>query len=411
MWNKKNSEKIRPMKSKYITSSIIVFLFLYLFLIFDVNFHGPDEPIYYAYTASIIEDGDLNIINQIDRSQYAFVVSETYNWPDNHSYGGITLWIPFYAYAKLVYFLGAKFNLQSLTGWNFSKVAKCAMSFSTIVFALLTILLTYKLCKGLVPPKIASSAIAIISVGTPFFYYVLHDVGQANVIGCFLSVLTILFCMYMVDMKRRHWFLYGMFFSLCLAVRIELWLQLVFICPLFVLLCKSKRIDWRNGIYFFLGFMPLFLLRGVNAYIKYGALHMEELLPLYTVSHFYSPFNGLFSAYRGVFYTSPILYICVLGIIFVVINLFKNHHSENRTQDFFLFMLALYLLIKLFLIRRAFGFGIDILGSRWLLSEFPIFVVLFAQVFLRGGRSLSFMTSTSEACCLPRFTGYQGPRK
>ena len=50
-------------------------LFLYLFLIYDSNFHGADEPVYYSYTASVVEDGDLNIIDQASPNFDTFLVT------------------------------------------------------------------------------------------------------------------------------------------------------------------------------------------------------------------------------------------------------------------------------------------------------------------------------------------------
>ena len=69
-------------------STFLLFLtFLSLFLVFDTKFHGPDQPIYYAYTASLVEDGDLNVVNQLNPKQdkYYFPfgrlgVSKTYNF-------------------------------------------------------------------------------------------------------------------------------------------------------------------------------------------------------------------------------------------------------------------------------------------------------------------------------------------
>ena len=93
---------------------IAIFFFLYLFFVYDANFRGPDNPIYYAYTASVVEDGDLNAVNHLDQNYPYFLpsgkigVSSTYNLPDFHNNGGVVLWAPFYLYAKFMYFLNRK---------------------------------------------------------------------------------------------------------------------------------------------------------------------------------------------------------------------------------------------------------------------------------------------------------------
>jgi len=65
------------MKLKFGKYFFIILFFLYLFFVYDTGFHGPDEPIYLAYTASIVEDGDLNAINNFYRD--GKFVSKTYN--------------------------------------------------------------------------------------------------------------------------------------------------------------------------------------------------------------------------------------------------------------------------------------------------------------------------------------------
>ncbi len=373
------------MKAKY---CVILLLFVYFFAVYDINFHGPDEHIYYAYSTSIVEDGDLNIINQIGLDQSNFYVSKTYNLPDFHSYGSVVLFMPFYGYAKFIYLLAGKLGLENMTAWDFNRIAKCVMSFSTIIFGLFIIFFTYKLCRSFFSSKISLCSVVAISLGTPFFYYAIHDVGQASIAGCLLAVLSIWLCAYMVNMKRLEWFLYGLFFSVCVAVRIEFWLQLFFMLPFFVILRKLNKIEWQNIIYFSAGFIIIFLLRTINAYIKFGSFHLEELALVVMTPHYYCPFNGLFSQYRSVFYTSPILYICLAGFIFVVAGILRNHDKERRMRDIFIFILSAYLVIKLFLIRKAFGIGIEILGPRWLLMDFVIFVLLFAKLLQEAGKPL-----------------------
>ena len=86
---------------------IVTFLsFLVFFSIYNVKFVGPDHPIYLAYTASIVEDGDLNAVNHLNEYYPYYLpggkigVSNTYNLPDQHNHGGVILWLPFYLYAK-----------------------------------------------------------------------------------------------------------------------------------------------------------------------------------------------------------------------------------------------------------------------------------------------------------------------
>ncbi|GEM_PF-2881932 len=61
--------------------------FVFLLFICDTGFPGPDEPIYFASPANAVEDGDLNIVNQLYAPGTSFLVSKTLNFPDFHNHG------------------------------------------------------------------------------------------------------------------------------------------------------------------------------------------------------------------------------------------------------------------------------------------------------------------------------------
>jgi len=371
------------MKVKNIELFIFALFFLYLFFTYNVNFHGPDEPIYFAYTSSIVEDHDLNPVNRV-YYEFGSPVSETYNLPDWHSYAGVVLWSPFYLYAKSIYSLAANFNLTSLSNYGFNKIAQCAMSFSTVLFAFFTIFLTYTFCKLFFSGRKSLLSTIAIFFGTPFFYYILVEPGNANIIGSLFAVILIWFSFYITDFKEKSWFLYGLFFSICIAVRAELWLLGL---PMFLLslaLSVPKKERWKKILYFSLGFLFIFTLRSVNAYLKYGTLHLEEIFYLSSLLRYKTTFSfsGLFSSFRGILYTSPILYLCLIGFLAVVLDLFSRIKYKNlreNKKEIFIFILSLYFLFKLLFIGRIYSPGGDTLSTRLLLSEFPIMVLLCAR--------------------------------
>jgi len=122
------------MKIKVVITVGVLF-FLYLFLSFNTNFYGPDMPIYYAYTHSIVEDGDLNLadfkisglnIPRFRDEPYCYRtkgVSKTYNFPGFHSHGGIIMWVPFYLYGKVVSGVSAATNILMIKELGTEKVA------------------------------------------------------------------------------------------------------------------------------------------------------------------------------------------------------------------------------------------------------------------------------------------------
>ncbi|MFA5356956.1 MAG: tetratricopeptide repeat protein [Candidatus Omnitrophota bacterium] len=376
------------MSKKYIGYLVISSIFIYMFVVYNINFRGPDQPVYYAYTASIVDDGDLNAVNHLD-SRYPqfdrFTVSKTYNLPDFHNHGGVVLWAPFYVYAKLIYFLADKLKLTGITGYGFENIAKCVMSLSTVTFAFLAGLFIYLFVKMFSPARAAAYSLTAIFLGTPLFYYVLFEGGNANILACLFAILSVWFCSCTVNFKKIHWFLYGAFFSFCVTLKSELWFQLFFIVPFFIALFLSKRTSWKGAAYFLIGFLPILFMRGVNAYLKYGTVHLEEVI--YFVSARFHPgycFNGLFNPYRGIIYTSPVFYICLLGFALVVFGVLKNMRSPDKdrgAQDLFLLILSSYVILKLFLVGRIFSPAGSGLSMRVFISEVPVLVVLYARAY------------------------------
>jgi hypothetical protein len=377
----------------------IVFLsfFIYLFVVYDVNFNGPDCPVYLAYTASVVDDGDLNAAKHSGSSYYRFrpladkiPLSKTYNLPDYHNHAGVVLWVPFYVYAKLAGSVADRLNIKRLTASLLDRLARCALSFSTITFTFFTVLLTYMLSRIFFPDKLALCSCLAIFFGTPFVYYALQETGNATIVACLLSIVSIWFCFYALGIKRRHWFLYGLFFSICVAVKSELWLQVFFIFPFFIYLLRRKQTSLINGVYFVIGIIPGLALKAINDYIKYAALHIGELNLFGFGKNFYF-FKQLFSSYRGFFYTSPVFYICLLGAIFLIINSARNIKSrdEKKLQDHLFLILTSYLIIKIVILSYRYAWGGGSAGSRVLLTEYPIFVLLYARAL--SGKTRRFI--------------------
>jgi tetratricopeptide (TPR) repeat protein len=362
-------------------------LLLYFFLVFDVNFSGPDEPVYFAYTKSLVEDGDLNIADQL-YNDYGQYVSPTYNLPDFHTHGGVVFWAPFYAYGKFVYLLLHRLNITNILHVGLDTVTKCVMSFSTLILAFFTLFFTFLLCSKFFSVKLALGSTLLLFFATPFSYFTLFETGQGQIAAGMLLVIAIftLYC-YAEDFKRTHWFLLGIFLSVLLAVRAELWSQLLFfIFPYILTLCLFKRIRWNACVFLFVGLLPVFALREVNAYLKFGTFLPEEMNFIYSFLKFKASFlfDGLFSSFRGIFYSFPIILVCLAGAIACVFAFLKNSFKRQVTpQDCFFVAASLYLFLKLYSLSGIFSPSGDGLTGRCFLTEFSIFVLLYGYFLNR----------------------------
>jgi hypothetical protein len=354
---------------------IFFLIFLWSFTVFDIRFRGPDEPIYYAYTASVVQDGDLNAVNQFYPDKAGFV-SRTFNLPDFHNHGATVFWVPFYLYGRL---------------FGSEKAIKCVLSLSSVLFGFFTLLLTFFLCHKFFREKISFWSTVVMFIGTPYFYFTLFEPGNGQIIASLLSVISILVLFHAPAMRRWHWFFYGMFFSLCVAVKLDLWFQVFLIALCLLALAYKKEAALPRGRYFIFGFLPIFVLNLANDYIKYGRLHKGELY-LFNPHNFYF-FEQLFSSYRGYFYTSPIFYLSLCGFLIFIFSLYKKNSPDNREhwKSTLLFSLGAYLFIKLFIISFRYAWGGGTTGARQLLTEFPVFVLFYAYALENQKRFIRYL--------------------
>jgi len=131
-----------------------------------------------------------------------------------------------------------------------------------------------------------------------------------------------------------------------------------------------------------LGLILGVLLKTINDYIKYGIFRIGEL-GLFNGRDYFL-WDQLFSSYRGYLYTSPILYICFLGFLLLSINILKQIKNKDFLKaepDIFLLILSLYIIIKIIFLGCGYAWGGGTAGARHLLTEFPVFVLLFARFF------------------------------
>ncbi len=162
-------------KTSLIYVILFSFLFLYLFAVYDIKYQGPDSPIYFAYTASVVNDGDLNAVNNIYEPYVSYIpsltigVSESYNLPDHHTHGGVVLWAPFYMYGKSFYSVVRHLKPKNTANYSFKKIINCVMSFSTVIFGSITLALTFMFCRRFFSRRIALWSALAVFFGTPFF--------------------------------------------------------------------------------------------------------------------------------------------------------------------------------------------------------------------------------------------------
>jgi hypothetical protein len=357
-------------KRVLVIGTLIIFAIL-CFLVFDTEFHGCDEPIYFAYTESIIENHDLNVVDQVYEKGASFDVSKTYNMPDLRSHGGILAWWPFYLYGRYAYRFQ---HLSVLPQVPPKACSKWAMSFSTVLFGILALILSVILCKRYFPLSIVLWSTIVLFAGTPFFYYMLFEVGNANILAaCFSATLILLCCS--IDVKKRvHLFLLGLFFSITLILKVDLWFYFTFILAFIVL---QTGFRWQTA-FIGLGMLPGFILKGINDFIRYGYIHNAELGVVNMKSFYFV--EQMFSQYHGYFSSSPIFILCIVFGIIVTVKVCRNLFRSRvlKTEDVVMIASLIYFIVKLGITSFRFAWGGGSAGARQLIVDVPLCIFMYS---------------------------------
>ncbi len=363
-----------------------VLLAVFCFLVFEPVYNGVDDRLYIDYTRSIVEDGDFNVANQMYAPGAACELSPTFNVPDFHNHGGIVIWTPFYLYGKLVFRMLRVMGVPAAIRVDEAYVTGLSWVFSTVVFALGVLLISFLVLRRFFNTGISCISLGALFFGTPFFYYVLYQNGNANIAAAFFCAVMVWFAVSIMEFKRSHLALLGLFFSVCICVKVDLWFTIFFIVPYLVFKALEEKGRPADLYIFFVCLIPAVLLKGMNDYLKYGMLFSGEF-SMFNPHRFFF-WEQVISPYHGFVYTSPILAVPVLGLFFSAWGVAQRRTSAAApfSRDAVLVFLSLYLIAKVYLISFRFAWGGGTVGARILLSEFIVLSLLCARAFTLRSR-------------------------
>jgi len=263
---------------------------------------------------------------------------------------------------------------------------KCAMSFSTVLLGLGALLLSYKLARKYYSASVCLYASAALFLGTPLFYYMLIECGNANILAAFFMSLSLSIMLSMNPASPLQWFTFGVLYSFCLIIKVDLWFMSVLIALYYLDNLRLRRTGLSALFLFCAGLLPVFAMKLANDYLKYGVFHFGEMGLINIRGNYF--FEQLFSPYRGYLYSSPILIICLAaGFVSLILSLRrKNSRSRVEACDHLCSLLFLYICIKFIICSFRYAWGGGNAGARQLLADYPIFVLLFGRA-LSGNNS------------------------
>lgn len=359
-----------------------------LFLVFRIEFHGPDYPIYQSYVLSVFQDGDLNVVNNIRQNSEGIScgeffrgleVTRTYNYPDFHNSGSIFLWAPFFVYSQGIAELASRIGFT--TPETAGRIAVSGLAFSAVALAFLSLVLIFLIAAGYFQPAHAFWGTILIFWGTPAFYYTLVENGNANIPALFMGVVFLLATpLWLIQKNLRGPLMLGLLLALCMSVKVDLWFQAVMLGASALYLWSIGRLRPLNLLHVLLGLCLGNIPKLLNEYLRYGRFRSGEagLINLRSSYHW----EQLFSPYQGYFTASPLLLICIFALLLLTWRLWNKSrrqsilHAPDCAWQRLVLAMTIWLAAKLIIIGFRYAWGGGTFGARQLLSELPYFILL-----------------------------------
>lgn len=363
-------------KKNIIITALFLIFSAYAFLVFDTGFSGPDEPVYFAYTKSICETGDLNITELMVNENPHFIVSQTKNFPDFHANASIVFWAPFYLAGKIAANHLGTFSAQTAKALvSTDTMCRMFLSFSNLLMSLVTIVLAFVFTRRFVTPTVAAACVFFVFWGSGFFHFALFQTANPNIPGTMCAFILYLCAFRFKDFQMRDWFLFGILSQLCISVRLELLSTLAVLSCMWGLLVWWRKIKISSLPVALLGFLIPLVLRMTNSWLKFGFIHLEEMSYVNLLGGTWGAinYNALTSNYRGLLYTCPIFLVAGAGWIQSIRQCFSKHAEFKRLYKNTLLVLGgLVIIYKLYRLIPLFNPGGIIFNTpRLMLTSLP----------------------------------------
>ncbi|MBN2809043.1 MAG: glycosyltransferase family 39 protein [Deltaproteobacteria bacterium] len=359
---------------------------------------GSDGLGYYAHIRSLIIDHDLDYENEFrDFNPFGHSVqnfrqrTRTGYVANKYPIGPALLWAPFFIAAHVltigINHLG--FNLQT-NGYSF--LYQLFTGAGTTFYGVLGLYFIFKIVNRYFSSKISASAIGAIFLSTNLIHYFICEPSMAHILSMFSVSLFLYLCLKDFDKKTTSSFLFcGLTAGLMTMMRYQN--ALFAIVPLIELSigCFRRGFSWKK----FSGSMKM----GIVLLAAAGFAFLPQLLVLKVIFglntattstattfagsgdymlnsfNYFTPklLSVLFSPHHGLIYWTPIIFICLIGMI-----LFSQKKTLQGTILLSCFILQWYINAA----WHDWTFG-NAFGARAFINCTAIFTLGLATVFDR----------------------------
>lgn len=384
------------MRFEAYSSASLLFVFfcalLFLTALFRPSWEvGGDGYGYYAYTRSLLYDGDFDFANELAQYDelYGRQTLESWRTPlgsagNPFAIGPSLLWAPFVLLGYLGSLLGSYHDTFALPGYSLP--FQVALAYGTWIYAGVGVYLIFASVRSLFSARSAYIATLAGVFVSPLLYYLIYEPSMSHGLTVFTTGLLLHFSTRVV-LHPKHLLrdpvlagiVFGLISGLLFLVRwqdvlfalIPLWLLALY-TPLFHKLhAREQKIQFvlTALVVGVLTIAPQLVLwntlYGSPLYVPQGAGFFD-----FTNPHVY---EFLFSGFHGLFAVHPLLLLGAGG-------LFAVHHRYKLLASV---LGVLLILTVLFNASLSDWYGGSSFGARRMVSALFIFVVGFAALLTR----------------------------
>ena len=353
----------------------------------------PENGLYNAAVRSVLEDGDLNLINQAYPEQ-RWLVSSTYNLPDFREHGSAALWLPFFAYGLLL----PELNLESERTGKPVSHDDAAVALATLFFTFSALIFALAVMRFYLGERHARLSIALMIFGTPALWYLVMEPYGTDLSSNFVASASLFLYLLLSKIDSpvswKWWLALGTALAFGATVKPHgiFYLAITFQVAYRCYLSRWEHGGWRPLVALLAGAAAVLALHAGNQFLKFGALQSQywELMRFFrmfgTENFFSSPWNLLFGP-DGAFYVSPIYLFSVVGAgLWAFTAVRRGGMKISRLMTSFRFALVA-IPVASFLMTGFTHVGELIGAGRRFMAQQPAFLLTLQYLLVRSERT------------------------
>lgn len=338
----------------------VIFTLLYCLIFFFFwrvasEQESVEKNVYDYYAESVVYDGDLNIFNQIPAKEQ-WQTTITGNYPDVHSNGIVSLWVPFFLVKKILFDKDDKYIFLF-------------RSISTIFYGVLGCVFILTWLNKIFDIKNYSRDIFLFFIGTSFFWYLLFQSGNADISSFFIACLELIFFHEIYKhYTAKSFFVFSVLLGYGISLKVDHVFYLILVAILFFQQMKIKN-SIKEVIYFLILFMlgvsiclaPMI----ANDFYKYGyyGYGYKDVLNF----NYYQLWQNLFYP-TGYLNNNPVYLIPLIMIFF----------EFFKTEDRLLSLVGVIPIVSILVESFAYIHH-ESYGARHWLAYIPVFLVYYLK--------------------------------